>query len=171
MKCPKCGCESEEGATFCNMCYERFGAVARPSTPAAPVVRAAPVNQPVQPGDREEKASEETLKKIKEGWQAALVCGSFTLLAVIVAGMVPSLAQLSSPWALVDVALIFGLAFGIRAKSRVAATTMFLYFLAAKLYAFHSAGRPAGIATAALFCYYFFRAMTATFDYHNEIAA
>ena len=168
MKCPKCGCENEEGATFCNMCFERFGQAAKP---AAPAVSTAPVNLPVPPGDKEEKVSAETLKKIKEGWYAALVCGSFTFIAVIVCSMVPSMASLVSPWALVDVALIFGLAFGIRAKNRAAATIMFFYFLAAKIYLMYSTGKPSGFATAGLFCYYFFRAMTATFDYHKEIAA
>lgn len=167
MKCPKCGCENEEGATFCNMCFERFGGAAKP---AAPPVPRAPENLPVHPGNRDEKASAETLKKIEQGWQAALVCGGFTLFGVILAFMIPSLSSILSPWALVDVALIAGLAFGIRAKSRVAATLMFFYFLAAKIYIMYETGRPAGIGMAVVFGYYFFRAMTATFEYHSETA-
>lgn len=174
-KCPKCGYENEDGAPFCNMCYEVLNKAAKAPSPDG---AAEPSDRPLQPDDKpaqtgggEEKVSAETLKKIEEGWTAAFVCGGFTFIAVIVASMVPSLADLISAWALVDVGLIFALGFGMRAKSRTAATLMFLYYLAAKLYQFSSTGKPSGLAITALFTYYFFRAMTATFDYHKELAS
>lgn len=168
MKCPKCGYENEAGAPFCNMCYEVLNKAARPVTPStvpAPASQAAPLEAPEKAGDSE------TLKKIKEGWVAAAICGCFTFFAVIVASMVPALAAVVSAWALVDAVLILILAYGIHAKSRTAATLMFLYYLAAKIHLFATTGKPAGLFITGLFLYYFFRAMTATFDYHKERSA
>lgn len=168
MKCPKCGYENEEGAAFCNMCYEVLNKAAKPAASAAP--SAEPLNRAVQPGEARKEADPETLKKIHEGWIAALVCAGFTLLAVIVASMVPSMAALVDAWALVDVVFVFVLAFGIRARSRTAATLMFLYYLASKIYQFKVTGKFSGLFVTAVLAYYFFRAMVATFDYHKETA-
>ncbi|MBI4350307.1 MAG: hypothetical protein HY550_02605 [Elusimicrobia bacterium] len=174
MKCPKCGYENEEGAAFCNMCYEVLNKAVKPDEPALAAGSALspePFKKAVLPGEPQKEADPETLKKIHEGWVAALVCAGFTLLAVIVASMVPSMASLIDAWALVDVALIFVLAFGIRARSRTAATLMFLYYLASKLYMFKVTGKFSGIFVTAVLAYYFFRAMVATFDYHKETAS
>lgn len=167
MKCPKCGYENEEGASFCNMCYEVLNKAAKPAEPAP---SAEPLNRAVQPGEPRKDADPETLKKIHEGWIAALVCAGFTLLAVIVASMVPSMAALVDAWALLDVVFVFILAFGIRARSRTAATLMFLYYLASKIYQFKVTGKFSGLFVTAILTYYFFRAMVATFDYHKETA-
>ena len=176
MKCPKCNYDNAEDASFCNLCHEVLNKAAPPAAAvnsAAPAAQnpAAPVARPEQTMNPEETGDPATLKKISEGWIAAMVCGSLTLIAGLLAGMIPALAELISPWAIVDAALIFILGFGIRRKSRAAATIMFLYYLLAKIDMWVSSGKPSCLLVAVIFIWYFFRAMTATFDYHKGTAA
>ncbi len=172
MKCPKCNYENEDGAPFCNMCYNVL------NKPAPAAAAAAPGAAPQRPaprgyygGDPDENVSENTLKYIKAGWTAALVCGSFTLLAVIVGTFVPSIGAIVGKEAYIDIVLVFALAFGIRAESRTAATLMFLYYAAAKIDLWIVSGKLSGIFISGVFIYYFFRAMMAAFPYHKEVKA
>ena len=74
-------------------------------------------------------------------------------------------------WNLIDVVLIFGLAIGIYRKSRVCATTMFIYFVVSKIIGWVDAGKPTGLILTLIFIYYFFKGMVATFDYHKATKA
>jgi hypothetical protein len=166
MKCPKCGCEHTEDEPFCNLFHDVLKTGPAGSPPQAP----SPQEEEKAPAAEEGATVLETLKRIRNGWVAAMVCGSITLIFVLLSGVVKEISQLVDNWALVDVALIFGMAFGIRAKSRTAATLMFVYYLGSKLYTWHSTGRLGGVYIAGVFIYYFYRAMMATFEYHRETA-
>jgi hypothetical protein len=64
---------------------------------------------------------EDAEKAIKNAWIAGIISGVITLLAIFfLAGI--------DLFNLIDVALIFGLAFGIYKKSRAAAVIMLIYF-------------------------------------------
>lgn len=171
MKCPKCGYENEDGAPFCNMCYEVLNkkpGAAKPAAPAGVPAYAPPAAAAAEPAA---EADPDLLKKINEGFWSAILCGAITLIAALLAGSVEALAGIASPWMIIDAALIFGLAFGIRAKSRAAATIMLIYFAGSKIMMWVQTGKPSGLFITGLFCYYFFRAMTATYEYHSQSKA
>ena len=91
--------------------------------------------------------------------------GTLTLAFVVFAK--GSMENIFNLWALIDVGLIYGLAFGIYKKSRTCATIMFIYFLLSKIWIISQTGKPSGIIISILFLVLYFQAMTATFQYHN----
>ena len=70
------------------------------------------------PVDRANEVSEETIKKIKTGFFAALVSGTLTLIFTLMAMQGNDVTGMLDAWALIDVVLIFALAVGIYFKSR-----------------------------------------------------
>jgi serine/threonine-protein kinase len=109
---------------------------------------------------------EETLKKIKHAWVAAVVSGCITLVVTVVAMSGTDILGFSA-WELIDVALIFGLAFGIYRKSRTCAVIMLVYFIASRILITMRTGRPTGIPLALVFGYYFWQGIAGTFAYHR----
>ncbi|MEO1575674.1 MAG: hypothetical protein AAFU65_12030 [Pseudomonadota bacterium] len=105
---------------------------------------------------------EDIAKKIKHGWVAANVSAAMTLVVVVM--MVDS-----DKWALVDVALILALSFGIYKKSRAAATVLLLYFIASQVLAIVETGKPNGLVATLIFLYFFAQAVVGTFQYHKFI--
>ena len=130
------------------------------ATPKAPVVRDAPPEVPPAP----------VLAKIKGAWIAAVVSGSITLVVILIALGGTSIMGITSA-NFVDVALIFGLAFGIYRKSRTCAVLMFVYFVASKILMMKQAGAPSGLLLAVVFAALFFQGIVGTFQYHNWKAA
>lgn len=114
---------------------------------------------------------QEAVKAINHGAIAALVSGSFTLLIVIIAISTNSshetIGYFNDVWAFLDIILIFILAFFIWRKSRVAATFMFIYFLASKIIIGLETGKPTGIFLSLLFLWFFFQATRGTFTWHK----
>lgn len=109
---------------------------------------------------------EAVLKKIRNGWVAAIISGVMTLAAV---GLVLTMGTGGTfdAWNLLDVVLIFFLAFWIYRRSRIAATTMFVYFLASKIMVIAETGQPSGVLVGLIFLYFYFQAMVGTFQYHK----
>lgn len=112
--------------------------------------------------------TEDTLKKIRTGFYAALISGTLTLVFTLIAMSGNDVTGFLDAWAMVDVVLIFALAAGIFFKSRFAATTMFFYFVASKFYIWHVTGKMHGLFIALVFIYFYFQAMMGTFEYHKE---
>ena len=90
-----------------------------------------------------------------------------TLVIMLISLNTGALSNLFDIWSTIDVVLIFALAFGIYKKSRVAATTMFLYFLASKILIIVETGKPSGLLLAIIFLYFYFQAMVGTYQYHK----
>lgn len=105
-------------------------------------------------------------KKIRNGWITAIVSGVLTLLAVV-AAVTMGAGGMFNAWNLLDVVLIFFLAFWIHKRSRVAATTMFFYFLVSKIIVIVETGQASGALVALIFLYFYFQAMVGTFQYHK----
>jgi hypothetical protein len=112
---------------------------------------------------------EKITKKIRSGFIVAMISGVMTLGIMILAVSTAALNSMFSIWTSVDVVLIFALAFGIYKKSRVAATAMFVYFLASKIWIIVETGRPGGLALGIIFLYFYFQAMVGTYQYHKII--
>lgn len=110
---------------------------------------------------------DEILKKIKNGWVAAIVSGVMTFGIMLLALNTEALAGLYDIWSLADVALIFFLAFGIYKKSRTAAAFMFAYFLLSKIWIISETGKPSGLILSLIFLYLYFQAMVGTYQYHK----
>ncbi|MBE5316703.1 MAG: hypothetical protein H4O13_15030 [Xanthomonadales bacterium] len=123
---------------------------------------AAPSTLPAAEAFRE---PEELARHVRHGVVAGCVSGGITL-AITLAALFGSAIQGVDAWMLVDVALIFGLAYGIWRRSRAAATAMLIYFVASKLIQFVESGQPSGLLISALFVYLYTRAMLATFKLH-----
>jgi hypothetical protein len=111
-------------------------------------------------------ALEQARKKIKSAWIAACISGTVTLAVTLLAISGTSILNFSA-WELIDVALIFGLAFGIYRKSRTCAVLMLVYFVAAKILLMVEAGKPNGLLLAIVFTYYFWQGVSGTFSFHR----
>ena len=109
----------------------------------------------------------EVLKKIKNGFVAAMFSGLMTLGVTLFFVFSDSASEIFDAWNFIDVGLIFLLAFGIYRKSRAAATFMFLYFLASKIWLMILTGAPQGLIISLIFLYFYFQAMVGTFQYHR----
>lgn len=72
-----------------------------------------------------------------------------------------------NPWTLIDVALVYGLTYGVSRKNRVCALVLFTYFLLNSIvgYALHQRG--IGLMSA-FFGYCLFQGILGTFAYHQE---
>ncbi len=123
---------------------------------------AAPSTLPAAEAFRE---PEELARHVRYGVVAGCVSGALTL-AVTLAAIFGSAIQGVDAWMLVDVALIFGLAYGIWRRSRAAAAAMLIYFVASKLIQFVESGQPSGLLMSVLFAYLYARATLATFKLH-----
>ena len=108
-------------------------------------------------------------KKIKYGWVACLVSAVMTLGLMIAALSVKELSNLADIWTSIDVILILGLAYGIYKKSRIASTSMFLYFLASKIWIIVETEKTNGLLVALIFLYFYLQAMIGTYEYHKLV--
>lgn len=105
---------------------------------------------------------------IRNAWIAACISGALTLVVTLVSMSGPQVLG-AGAWTMVDVALIFGLAYGIWRKSRVCAVLMLAYFLMSKIWMVVETGQFQGSFVALIFLYYYLRGAIATFKYHALI--
>lgn len=114
---------------------------------------------------------DEVEKKIRNAWIGGLISGSLTLLVTLMALNGMSFMGFTG-WELIDVALIFGLTFGIYKKSRVCAVALFIYFVGSKILMLMEGGRGAsGLVFAAVLAYYFAQGIAGTFEYQRLVRA
>jgi hypothetical protein len=109
---------------------------------------------------------DEILKKIKNGWVAALISAVMTLGVTLIAMSGTAVLGFSA-WELIDVALILGLAFGIYKKSRTSAVIMLVYFVASKILIMVESGKPTGLLMGMVFVYFYWQGVVGTFAYHT----
>ena len=128
-----------------------------------------PNSEPV-PARNSDEVPKEILGKIKGGWIAACFSGMMTTgLIIFMYTKDEPLFSLTPTGLIFDVVLIFGLAFGIYKKSRVASTIMFIYFLASKILIYVETKQMPGFFMAIIFLVLYFRAMIGTYEYHKFI--
>jgi hypothetical protein len=105
-------------------------------------------------------------KKIKSAWIAACISGVITLVVTLIAMSGTELLGFDA-WSLLDVGMIFALAFGIYKRSRACAVTMLAYFVISKIILMVESGKPSGLLMALIFGYYFWQGVQGTFTYHK----
>ena len=108
----------------------------------------------------------EVLKQIRNAWVAGSVSGSITLAIVLFSVAGVQILGFSA-WEFLDVAFVFGLAFGIYKKSRTCAIVMLLYFAVSKVLIISENGLKGGIALSLVFFYYYSYGIVGTFAYHR----
>ena len=114
-------------------------------------------------------------KYIRTGWITALIC-SFITLCLSIAGAQGNKIFDFDLWSLLDVFLMLVLAFGIYQRSRVASTSMFIYFIISKIIFWMNYGNQGinifiGLISICLLCIlsykYFSIEYTGSFLIHN----
>ncbi|MBL8277757.1 MAG: hypothetical protein JNL93_13735 [Pelomonas sp.] len=109
-------------------------------------------------------------KKIKSAWVAGCISGAVTL-AVTLLAMAGTQTMGFSAWSLLDVALIFGLSFGIYKKSRTCAVVMLVYFVTSKIILMMEARAASGLLVALVFGYFYVQGILGIFAFHKFKAA
>jgi hypothetical protein len=111
-------------------------------------------------------------KKIRNATVAGIVSGTITLLATVIAMLTKPESNLAA-WTLLDVALVFGLTFGIYRKSRVCAVAMVIYFAISKIVVIPSISNPVSMGIALVvggaFIYLYVQGMLGAFAYHKHL--
>lgn len=105
-------------------------------------------------------------KKIKGAWVAGCISGVMTL-ALTLFVMAGNAALGFSVWSLLDVVMIFGLAFGIYKKSRICAVVMLLYFVVSKVVLMMESPAASGLLVSLVFLYYYAQGVAGTFAFHR----
>jgi hypothetical protein len=107
---------------------------------------------------------EQANKAIKQAWIAGLVSA---VLSIFVAVFLMANSG-GSLMGFVDVAIMVVLSIGVYKKSRVAATLLFVIFVASKVWLIVTTGNFTGGILAAVFAVFFFQGMRGTFAYHKH---
>jgi hypothetical protein len=128
---------------------------------------AAPRAQ-VESSHSESTVSIDVLKKIRNAWVAGLISGSITLAVTLfaIAGM--SVLGYSAV-ELIDVALVFGLTFGIYKKSRTCAVLMFVYFVISKIILMTEMRSASPMIVGLVLLYFYAMGVVGTFQYHRLV--
>lgn len=103
---------------------------------------------------------------IKTAWMFGIFSGVLTLIITILCmvGIVNWDFDISS---LADVALIWGLTFGVYKKSRVCAIVLFIYFMISKI--IMMIDHPGGVGSMVIFGMIYFQGIRGTIYYHKNI--
>jgi|GEM_PF-2706458 len=109
-------------------------------------------------------------KATKAGAIAALISGIITtviFLGAFLSNAQGDFAYFNDPWIIIDIVLVFALAYFIFKNSRVAAVVMFFYFLLSKLVLGIELNNVASIPVSLAFLYFFGQAVRGAFAFHK----
>ena len=115
-------------------------------------------------------ATKQTLRKIKTAWVAAIVSGVITL-AVTLLSITGTPVFGANAWGFLDVALIFGLAFGLYRKNRASALVILLHFTLSRIYLWKvdQTVSLASLPLVLVFLYCYVQGVIGTFRYHHLV--
>jgi serine/threonine-protein kinase len=114
----------------------------------------------------ETEVPEDIAKKIKAGWMAGAASAGITLIIVLISLTGTSIMGIDA-WALIDVSVIAGLAYGVYRKSRTCAVILMILFAVEKFLMWRVAGRPTGWLLALAFFACYIMGVQGTFQYHS----
>ncbi|MDH1262063.1 hypothetical protein [Pseudomonas sp. GD03944] len=107
-------------------------------------------------------------RKIKHCWVAGVISSSATLF--LIARLLSSGATSANgidEWALIDVAIMLGLCFGVYKKSRACAILMVLFFTIGKLSMLADGASLIALPIALVFLWFFAQGVVGTFQFHR----
>jgi len=119
----------------------------------------------------DEQALRHAERHIKNAWIAGIISAAVTFIFSAI-GAFSQTVQFKygfDTWALIDVALIAGLTFGIYKKSRFCALSLLIYFVLSKVAMAAYIGKFTHGIGALLFGYFFFQGTRATFQIHKHL--
>jgi hypothetical protein len=124
--------------------------------PSAPVELQKPVQEDGAAG-----------RKIRNAWIAGVASAGITLIfiAIALSGGTP-IAGIDA-WALVDVAIILGLSYGVYRKSRICAVLLLLFFLVNRIAMWAESGTVSGLPLALVFLWFLGQGVVGTFQHHR----
>jgi len=150
MFCRKCGKKIDEDSKFCTDCGEKMHHSDDQTTVESEALIADP------------QKIEAAKKNVKNAIIAALISAGVTAIASIF-----NLLGYDY-YNFFDVALIWGLAYGIYKYNRTCGVIMVVYFIFSKIISIGDLiSNPFSIFVAILFFYYYWLGMMATFEYHK----
>lgn len=120
--------------------------------------------------DRPTQVAESIRRDIRNAWIAGTISGCVTLVIATIATLTAPVFGFGAAQ-FMDVALIFGLAYGIYRCSRACAVGLLAYFVLSKLILLRAGGPASGIPMALLFIYFYSRGVVGTFRYHRAARA
>lgn len=113
----------------------------------------------------------EAEKAIRHGAIAAAIIGGLTIIVSLFAMFTNNdegiLADYNDPWIIVDIIIVFLLAFFIWKKSRVAAVLMLIYYFVVRVFALFETGQFQGIFISVLILYFLGKAVWGSFVWHR----
>lgn len=116
--------------------------------------------------ERDLEVPPEIAKEIKGAWIAGLVSAGITLVFVGLALMGKALLGVDA-WALVDVALMAALSFGVFLKCRTCAILLLALFTLNKILMFMESATVSGLLLTLIFFYFFVQGVVGTFQFHR----
>jgi len=114
----------------------------------------------------ETELPEDIAKKIKAGWIAGAISAGITLVIVLLSLSGTSIMGIDA-WALIDVAVIAGLAYGVYRKSRTCAVILMVLFAVEKILMWKASGTASGWLMALAFFACYIMGVQGTFQYHS----
>lgn len=110
-------------------------------------------------------------KRIRIAGYCGVISLVFTVVIYTLVGGFSGAAGIDPLYLYFDVALLAVLVYGTFRSSRVAVTGLFVYFVGSKLLQWHSTGSMSGIVVAALFGWFFYQGMMASWELPGVIRA
>ncbi len=109
-------------------------------------------------------------RDIRNAWIAAVISGTISLIVVMVSVSYVQVLGIDA-WDFFDVALIFGLAYGVYRRSRVCAVLLLVHFICARWYMLQHGASLSGLSLvfALMFVYFYFRGVIGTFRYQKAM--
>ncbi len=108
------------------------------------------------------------LKDIRNGGICAIISSSITVVVYVLAR--GQLDPRLETWIMFEVVLLVGCTIGTFLKSRIATTALFGYFVFSKILGLvQGDSNIAGLALAGVFIYFYFKAMRASYQYHQLV--
>jgi hypothetical protein len=164
-KCSHCELVNWPNDVQCRRCSSELGDV---SHSEALMLRPKVQADSLQFADEEDAAFDEAKALIKKGVNAGMIYGGISLLVILFLQAFLPAADGFLKFAWLDIAIIYGLTFGIHLKSRACAGLMLVYYALSKLAMMTQGGIGfIGIFVAIAFVKAFYQGWQGTVLYHQ----
>ncbi len=110
-------------------------------------------------------------KRIRTAGYCGVISLAFTIIIGFALGIFSGAAGIDPTFVYVDIAVLSLLIYGTFRANRFAATGLFVFFVGSKLLQWHSTGSMSGIVVAALFGWFFYHGMMASWELPGVLRA
>jgi hypothetical protein len=103
-------------------------------------------------------------KRIRTAGYCGIISLAFTIIIGFALGVFSGAAGIDPTFVYIDILVLSLLIYGTFRANRFAATGLFVFFVGSKLLQWHSTGSMSGIVVAALFGWFFYQGMIASWE-------